>query len=456
VDIQIILLLISVNLLFYYCTTEFAGICDDIPVFNQNVEVPKNKWMYFWYHLHGRKYVSWKLAHWQTLSIHTLNCILIYFAFGRNNISALAALLFAVNPVNNQCSIWISGKGYSMNLTCALLMWIFPLASPIIYIYGAYFNGASILLFPLMFLFTKHWYLALMLLWGIQRERGRVFNKTDPASKFNTETNAELLSLKPHKFIIALKTYGYYFTNTITARILGYYHKYLFLHGVNKESNKDSYKIDIYFFIGLAVVLTTFLTFDLGLLWFTITIAMWCNFISFNQTIANRYIYMGNAGLMLTIAILVNKCPYLTGMLLAYYLTRLGLFLIFYKSEYYSIEYSCLEQPDFFYPWQNRAVHCFQMQNYQGALGNMLKAAELRPTDWKLNYNICQIFMVLGNIKECKKYFEIASSCTIMGREDVINKLMVRLKDWIESVEKQAKENNNHIDLDLKKFDMQR
>ena len=152
---MIIALIVLVNLLFYYRTLSYAGVCDDIPVFNGAIKMPTG-WMKFWYHLQGRKYTSWKLAHAQVLAIHTINCILIYIAFGMNYTSAVAALLFSVNPVNNQCSMWISGKGYAQNTTYALLMWLFPGFSILFYLMGTYFCGASLLLFPLVFLFTPY------------------------------------------------------------------------------------------------------------------------------------------------------------------------------------------------------------------------------------------------------------------------------------------------------------
>lgn len=460
-DIQIILLLILVNILLYYRTTKFIGICDDIPVFNQPVEIPTGRffgknWTTFWYHLHGRKYTSWRLAHWQVIGIHTLNCALIYIVFGRNPISALAAFIFAVNPVNNQCSMWISGKGYAMNVSCALLMWAYPAWGALIYIYGTYFHGVSLLLFPLMFIFSKHWFLVALIVWGFQREYGRVFNKKDPRSKYNTESNKELKTIAPRKLVIMFKTLGYYFTNAIFALRLGFYHKYMFLHGVNAEANKESYKVDKYFFIGILLVVYALATWNIYLLWFIITLGMWCNFISFNQTIANRYLYLPNVGLAMFLATTLIDFPILWVILLTYYITKLIPFITFYKNEYWSIEYSVMEQPDFFYPWQNRGVHCFQNGNYHGSLANFMEALKLRPNDWKLTYNICQVYMLLGNMGASKKFYEDATKCTIDGREEAIAGLMKRLKEWIDSVEESAKANNNQVTIDLKRVDMQR
>ena len=457
---KILLIIILLNLILYYRTTKYEGICDDIPVFTQNVEIPKGwlnyKWMYFWYHLHGRKYKSWKYAHWQVIGIHTINCILIYLAFGRNTVSMLAALLFAVNPVNNQGSIWISGKGYAMNTTCALLMWMFPAYSVIPYLFGTYFCGASLVLFPLIFLFTKYWWLSLLVIWGLYREKDRIFNKTDPSSKFNTESNKELKAIKPRKLILAFKTYAYHFINSVSARILSLYHKYMFLMGVSPKENEKCYKLDWYFFFGILLAGVTLYTRHIGLLWFSVSIVSWINIISFNQTIANRYVYSANVGLMYLLAILIAPYPPIIVGFLVYYITKLIFFMKAYHNEYWSIEYACWEQPNFFYSWQNRAAHCFLNRNYHGALGNTLKAMEIRKDDWKLTYNLTQIYMILGHLPLAKETFQKAAKLNIDGREEQIKGLMDRLGGWIDSIEKQAKEQNNRVDIDLLKFDMQR
>jgi hypothetical protein len=452
---MILILLILTNLLLYYRTLSYQGICDDIPVSTGPTVIPKGRWMFFWYHLQGRKYVSWKLAHAQALAIHTINSCLIYLAFGSNTFSAMAAFLFAVNPVNNQCSIWLSGKGYAQNTTCALLMWMFPYASPIFYLYGTYYCGHSLLLFPLIFLFTKYWWLSALVIIGILREHPRLFDKR-PGSKFTTESNSELTLIAPRKLIPWFKTVGYHFINSIIALRLGFYHKFMFLHGVSKETNKESYHIDKYFFFGIIIVASILITRNIYLIWWLLCISQWCNMMSFNQTVANRYIYLPNVGLFLFVASILVFYPLGFAVLITYYITRLIQFHVFYKSEYWAIEYSCFESPDFFYSWQNRAIHCFQSGNYHGALGNMIKADELRPNDWKITYNMCQIYLLIGHLATAKVWYKKAGECNIDGREKEINRLMERLGKWIESIETQAKSNDNKVNLDLGKFDMQR
>jgi hypothetical protein len=44
----------------------------------------------------------------------------------------------------------------------------------------------------------------------------------------------------------------------------------------------------------------------------------------------------------------------------------------------------------------------------------------------------------------------------IDGREKEIKKLMDRLENWIKEVEDQAAKNNNAVNIDIRKFDIQR
>ena len=86
----------------------------------------------------------------------------------------------------------------------------------------------------------------------------------------------------------------------------------------------------------------------------------------------------------------------------------------------------------------------------------MIKCSELRPNDWKITYNLAQIYMVLGNIQAAKDLHKKASTLMIDGREEVITKLNERLGKWIEEVEAQAKANNNTVNIDKARFDLQR
>ena len=51
---------------------------------------------------------------------------MIYLALGKNNLSFLTAILFSINPVNIQGSVWISGRNYVISSILTLAMFMFP------------------------------------------------------------------------------------------------------------------------------------------------------------------------------------------------------------------------------------------------------------------------------------------------------------------------------------------
>ena len=54
-----------------------------------------------------------RIDHALNILAHTLVCVMMYLALGQNEVSFMAALLFSVNPTNNQGSVWISGRHYA-------------------------------------------------------------------------------------------------------------------------------------------------------------------------------------------------------------------------------------------------------------------------------------------------------------------------------------------------------
>ena len=97
-------IIILLTLLLYRRSINYGYIIDDM-------EVATHKrtgrfWRDLWYQIRGHAYFNHKTEHSITLFFHILNSCLIYLAFGQTNVAFLAALLFCINPVNNQGSVW--------------------------------------------------------------------------------------------------------------------------------------------------------------------------------------------------------------------------------------------------------------------------------------------------------------------------------------------------------------
>ena len=121
--------------------------------------------------------------------------------------------------------------------------------------------------------------------------------------------NSEMVAIKFEKIFPFLKTYGYYFRLCLFPYKLGLYHQFLYGQGTNQTDNKKAYYLDWDFRFGVAVIVLTMVMCIFfwgpvawGLLWFGVNIAMWNNFMTIQQQIAERYCYLPNVGLMFALA----------------------------------------------------------------------------------------------------------------------------------------------------------
>src|SRR5574343_247465 len=108
-----IAIIICITFLMYYRTIGYQFIIDDHDHIKDPKDITKNFFKRWWEYFWGVKIVSFKVAHFFNILVHATVCSLIYIVFGKNDISFLTAVLFALNPVNNQASIWLSGRTYA-------------------------------------------------------------------------------------------------------------------------------------------------------------------------------------------------------------------------------------------------------------------------------------------------------------------------------------------------------
>jgi hypothetical protein len=310
------LIIVLLNLVVFYRTlTKYEWVSDDLLKIAPNQPakpIPKSKWKMFWQHLHGELYIHPDLAKAQNIAIHTINCLLIWWVFGHNNISFIASILFAVNPMNCQGgSMWNSGKPYSITTMFALLMFAMPLISPLWYYLCSAFSGNA-LLSPLFFTEVKGYeiYAILPFLMGILLKKVIITKMDTKVETFNNEMS----QFYPRKLIAAVKCYGYYFRQCLVPWNLGLYHSFIWGLGVNKSYNKKIYSLNKDFWAGLLILVGSilFMYFDksgakLGVYWFMINIFIWLNLITIQQQISERYVYLANVGMCYFVACIISS-----------------------------------------------------------------------------------------------------------------------------------------------------
>lgn len=433
-----VLWIVLVNLCLYFRTLRFKFVSDDFSCW-KNPPVPKNAWHRLWLQLTGQMKIYSKsirfaydkrklymaimrteeMEHLLALSIHIGICVAIYFAFGASWVSFVTALLYSVNPVNNQGTIWPSGRGYAWPILFLLLAMIAPLASPLFLFAGAWYTAGF--LSSLSLIGSSKWYIlaSMPIVWYIH---SRKFTKA-VANKQNTECFTEDKIVHPKKLILGVKTLGFYLFLCIVPFRITFYHN--FLQSSAGSMKHKNYTFCRYFWLGLAAIVAwvycafTFPwnTLTWATLAFFITIVPFCNIVRANQEIAERFAALPNVFLMYALAQLIAAYPVVISAFATFYATRTFYTLNLYKDEYFITECAIIEDPHAWWAWHCRAMKRWDTQSYKEALILWVMAKMISPKEFKVLMNIATCLRLLQNHKEADEYLRLAEENIVPGQE---------------------------------------
>ena len=436
--LESIAIIIGVNLLLYWKTLSYKFVSDDFTVW-KNPPVAKNAWHKAWLRFTGAaKYLTpcikfvrhdgklflaivkteW-FEHFLALVIHIGIGIAMYFAFGANWVSFVTAMLYSVNPVNNQGTIWPAGRGYALPILSLLLAVSIPILSPILLYFCTWytigFHGV------LGLVGTDKWWLLAMVpvLWFIHSKK---FTKAI-SFKSGSESYAKDKQYNFGKFVVAVKTFGFYTTLCLIPFRITFYHNFLqSLAGSWADRWQSVW--DRYFWIGLATI-TGIITYSIlywgplaqALLAFMITLIPYCNIYRANQEIAERFCALPNVFLMYALAQIIGPHIAVVAAFLAFYATRTYYTLIMYKDEYFITELAVIEDPHSWWAWHCRAMKRWDTQSYKEALILWVMAKLISPKEFKVLINIATCLRLLGNNQEADEYLILAEQNIIAGQE---------------------------------------
>lgn len=416
-----------VGLLYFSKTLTYQYSSDDIPAAQRQKDPVK--WRQWLWILEGRARSWSQLDHFITTVIHILTCVCIYLAFGANDASFLASFLFMFNPINNQVSVWVAGRGYgiaALGMTGALA---FPKIGLLFLLAATYYNAGFFA--PLVFAGSAYPYLVLIgaLCWLVHVRRF----KMNVMDRVKTEQFAEDRELKPEKIVLGLKTFGFYLTHSLIPFKTTFYHS--FLQSCAGALTHKAYSMkDRFFWAGLVgfigmvayMVSHPWNMVSFGLLWFMITLAPFCNVIRAQQEIAERYTYLPNVGLMFVLATLLVNHPMLAAGWVSMYATKMWFWMDSYADDFYLSEFSSLVSPDAWYSWHVKAIKRWWAASYQEAVIYWTMARRISPNEFKINYNLATALRLSANPehwKEAEHMMKIAENCAARGQEDQVKDL---------------------------------
>ena len=445
-------MILLLSFLFLIPALRYHYVVDDLAVLanteKNKYEKPKNKLIYLWHIFRGQAYWDDKncraIAHGMTIVIHAVVCYLIYFAFGMNTISYIAAILFALNPNNSEVSVWVSGKVYGTTTAVILLLWCFPLIAPVVFFLAPagliYYNG---IFAPLAFLLHPQYsVLAIFALWLVYTRYKKMFTTKGNQKLYAYRNNKQILKIHPYKIIVALKFYGYYLVNNLFLCRYSFYQSYMDDFVDTKKGIENSKKTDVYFWVGLsaAYILITNLIWNydwsagglsnpaiLGLLWATVNIGMWCNFVNVGQQyISNRQCYLANVGLMLMLSGLLVQYPYAVGILAGWYARQLIFARRQYGNVFWHFFYPLGDEPEFYYSWLNMGNLQFTRGQTVAALASYVEALHLRPKSFKVLFNLSSVWIARGNIPNAIKFFEDCRKADVYAQEGTADGIIAK------------------------------
>lgn len=306
-------IIISVNLLMFGRTLWYGFVIDDgsaIDRAKKTKDLPFYRKFFSEFMCHN--IYNMKRCHFWNFLFHTINCILIYIAFGMDKVSFTAALLFSVNPSNNQGAVWMAGRGYTMTCMWALVIYILRehiFITPIIYFF-AMFWGFAMSTVPFFYAITNLWWMVFVMI-GVYILREMMFkhikNRIIAKTKSTTST---MRKIAPFKLILVAKFFWYYLTYALFPIRPGMYHDFGYSWGVSVQDNKEWLRPDKYFWYGVATIIIYSVVMFMnignllgfGMFWFAINISPWLHFVTLQQAVGERYLYLPNAGLMVAVS----------------------------------------------------------------------------------------------------------------------------------------------------------
>ncbi len=371
-----------------------------------------------------------------------LNCtiaVLIYKAFGSNNISLWASILYSVHPINNQTSLWLNGRRYALNIILVLLAYcigswgilLYPLM-PFLQFNAAFFpillfNNSPLFLLaiPIFFLIGNSY----IIKWFKTRQ------KNIPEGEYKT--------YHPRRLIVIIKTFGIYITTMLLPRKILFYSDKLYFWGISHEGNKDAYKIDSNFFVGVNSILAYFI---IGTyipreylpiyIFMFFSVIQWCNIITVTQTIADRYASLPNVFMMFLISWAVNTYipQYATAILLSiavYYLTKLNSVMNMYKDITAFYEYHVYHNKKDVSCRVFKATDCMINGDFMRAFIILKEGVHYVPNDFKLLFQLACCSYKLGDKKLCLELLDKAEKNYYLGQEANLSNKVNTVRDEI-------------------------
>lgn len=293
--------------------------------------------------------------HLLILAVFNIATILV-FEFLKQTIGGklalLAVLLFVVHPVGVQAVAWCSALGYPLSL-----LWIGAMLNLVTFHTSHNTPGWTIictLAFCLFQFLGIHAQFVPMMTWTILLFLGQwqfaalgfvisavmsldIIKQTIDfrAAEFKKQNMGGSTFVNTRKIIVALKTLFYYVRLVIWPNKMGLYHTWGFHYGPDLEREDRLFVCGLLCTVGLVAWFFTchVLPVQLGILWFGAFLFIFLNWVTIQQFVTERYLFIPSLGFCLIVAYYTQEFPLVYGLIFGALICRTWLHLPTYDNE---------------------------------------------------------------------------------------------------------------------------
>lgn len=396
-----------------------------------------------------------------SIILHIVVAEYVYFAFGATTISLVAALLFSVHPAAIQVPVWWSGRYYGLEALKFLMAFAFMPLGGVVYLVAS--AGVVINLFtPILFLFTPHWYLALIFVFlfvkkykaikkGVDSRAKNMEKARDPEKQNVLQDDFALHKFKPANLILVVKTFGYYALSCLLPLKNGFYNSFLTTLGSSKKDTAYWYSMNRHFWGGLLamflmIVLWVFNmrnNIGLGIMLFVLSISPYLNFITVQQFTAPRYSYLALIGFQVALITFIVQVSYplvqagICGALFMFYIDRtIRLFPSYRKDDITMIDLESQTFPDNPRVWYFKYEHMLHKGNSVMAWAEATYGLKHLPEDCQLWFGLSVASFELGDMNAASEFLKTSERCMMItdrnSMQSVINEMRGKIKKQLE------------------------
>lgn len=313
-------------------------------------------------------------------------------------LALLAVLLFVVHPVGVQAVAWCSALGYPLSL-----LWIGAMLNLVLF-HGHHntpgwtilctiafcafqFLGIHAQFIPMMtwaiLLFLGYWQFAAL---GFVISSIMAFDIIKQTIDFRTtefkkQNMGNSTFINPRKIIVALKTLWYYLRLTVWPNKMGLYHKWGFHYGPDLEREDRLFVCGLLSFVALVwfFCITDVFAVRLGILWFGAFIFIFLNWVTIQQFVTERYLFIPSLGASIVVAYLTQDQPLIYGFIFGALICRTWLHLPTYDNEMRFYQSNIWNFPESEVAYGNLGVTQMRMGLNGSAMDSWNMAAQINP-----------------------------------------------------------------------------